>query len=836
MTLSLSRLFSFLLCALFALCALEEGAWAQSSRSNRNRRNNTKATVTPKEEKKEHAQGQAQPTAGNVFVPETVSGSASGDNVDDVTLTQGLSESDTKIIEEQGTVTAPEYVAPSENGKADIPKELLPLSRHAAANEASATTRVNARTMALLIPAPRGSIVDRFGLPLAQNVVTYQLALRYGQFEKEDKESIVAYGRNCVNKAKELAGNAWEFSDEALWDHYKHRRWLPLPLTSNLSDQKVTSLKTKLPAGLELLPIYMRFYPQGQTAAHMLGYVGSKGKLPKGPINHMDPLWEIPMGRSGFESYFDKALTGRPGVWRLMFDEAGNKILDELSVKPKPGGTVVTTLNLKWQQTAEKILGKQAKRGAFVLLDALTGEVLVLASNPSFDPNQFVPNISQKDYEALRSNPDNPLVSRAYQGVYPPASTYKAVVGFSALENKVISDTSTIYCPAYVTIGQHDFKNWHTTPEGAIDIYQALARSTNPFFIKISQMMGAAPFLSTSRKLGMGQRTGLPIQDQAGLIPDDKWLAKTGRRKYYEGDGANFSIGQGVIMATPLQVAQFMACFANGSALPKLHIIKQIQDLEGNVIYAATPEVRTSLAGSEPYAAIIRKGLHDVVNGPRGTGARAKLSYTTLCGKTGTGQWGNEKDKKRVAWFAGFLPYDNPRYAFAALYEGMPRETAGGSSKAAPIVKEFFETLKDDIKAEITPVAVEVIEEETPVPAAPAVVASPANPTPVAEEQKQEDIPTPELPEPLSPPDSPTPPSGAPALPDAPLPPLPAADEVNDDSSDDKKNLEAVEVIERAMAEPSTESVPVSPAQSQGQEPQPPAPAEAVEIIEEDEA
>lgn len=144
------------------------------------------------------------------------------------------------------------------------------------------------------------------------------------------------------------------------------------------------------------MPIYIRYYPEKSVAGHIGGYVGSRGKLPTGPINHMDPLFEQVEGRAGLEKEFNKALTGTPGVWRLMFDEDGNKILDELQIRPKPGGAVVTTLNLKWQRDAERILSRGKRRGAMVVLDCVTGEILVMASTPSYDPNLFIPNISPK--------------------------------------------------------------------------------------------------------------------------------------------------------------------------------------------------------------------------------------------------------------------------------------------------------------------------------------------------------------------------------------------------------------------------------------------------------
>lgn len=775
-------------------------------------------TAAPKEPAKKRAQSSKQVKKEEKPSDKTT-GVAPSSNVprfapgtggeDDFTSNQG-SEQDDAALKNQGVAAAPDYEpSPDKEGRMEVDEALLKQTRTDAASEASVSTRKNARTMALLIPPPRGQIVDRNGLPLAQNVICYQLVLKYGQFEDEDKDRIVAYGRRCLEDAKKLAGSAHEISDQRLWSHYQHRRWLPLPLTDVLTDEEVKKLKTPLPPGVELLPIYKRVYPEGKSSAHWLGYMGSKGRLPVGPINNMDPLWEVSEGKSGFEKKFDNALTGRPGVWRLMFDEQGNKILDELSIKPKPGGTLVTTINLKWQKVAEKILSERCKRGAFVVIDVHTGEVLVLASQPSFDPNRFA-----QDYEKLHKDKDVPLVSRAYRGSYPPASTYKTVVALAALANGAITKDTIIYCPSEIAKGGHVFRNWTKVPEGNINVCRALARSTNTFFFQVSdKLKGPGPFLSMSRRLGMGQRTGLPIDDLPGLIPDDKWLQRNNRTRFYDGDGYNYSIGQGVIEATPLQVAQFMTGIASGVALPKLHMIKQIQDMDGNVIYAANREVRNSLADVAPSAAIVRKGMYDVVNGGGGTGGRAKLSYTDLCGKTGTGQYGSVKDDKRVGWFAGFLPYDQPRYAFVALYEGAPREKVGGSANAAPMVKEFFETLKKDVKDAIQPVLAEIVDEDEP--------GEKTSPRP-ADSTTPSD--TPHNGEAV-----PGPATGP--QPDAAdqVPVLPEIEEINDSSESGGGNAQAVPVDEAAAPEASPESGGEPDVEAPAPEPQ----AAGAEILDE---
>lgn len=202
----------------------------------------------------------------------------------------------------------------------------------------------------------------------------------------------------------------------------------------------------------------------------------------------------------------------------------------------------------------------------------------------------------------------------------------------------------------------------------------------------------------------MGERTGLPlIGETAGLVPSNEWMLKNEGRRILDGDTANMSIGQGSLLASPLQVAQMMAGIGNGGMLPKLSLVSQVQDTRGRVISATVPERRNVLGLDEKAVKIVREGMRDVVDQGYGTGKGGGLSYTSLAGKTGTAQWGPARLNQRLAWFAGFLPVDHPRYSFAVLYEGKPGEAVSGGRKAAPMVRSFFEALEDDIKEVIAP-------------------------------------------------------------------------------------------------------------------------------------
>jgi penicillin-binding protein 2 len=301
-------------------------------------------------------------------------------------------------------------------------------------------TQKDARTLLLVVPGPRGQITDRHGAPLALNRVQYSLALNFPYFEKSDDAKVLAFARERIELANRTLGGTWSIDPEVILRHYQNRRWLPLTFTGSLLDAELEQAQEIQSEGLVLNPTYERLYTRGAFAPHVLGYVGKVRKLPTGAIENGEPLFADVEGRDGLEKSFNEQLTGKPGRINVLYDTSGNKLTHEMILRPIPGKNVVTTLDAEMQAVAERILSEKAKRGAFVVIDIHTGDILVLASWPVFNPNDFIPFLPTEVFQALQDDPDIPLFSRSFRAAYPPASTVKIPVALAALESGAIDE------------------------------------------------------------------------------------------------------------------------------------------------------------------------------------------------------------------------------------------------------------------------------------------------------------------------------------------------------------------------------------------------------------
>lgn len=561
-------------------------------------------------------------------------------------------------------------------------------------------TQKQARTYLLHVPAPRGQITDRNGAPLAQTRVAYNLGLSFPTPLEFSDSQAVNFARSQILTAQDLLGRPFNVTDEALIQHYNNRGILPFILAEDLAPEDIAKVSRGLGTGLVLQPCYVRHYPLGQLGAHIVGYVGRLAPLSVKPIENKDLIFPDSEGREGLEQVFDDQLRGTTGVLNLTLNAEGKRTTERMVQQPVPGYNIVTTLDLKVQKACEDALIKSGRRGAVVVIDPNNGEILGMASRPSFDPNAFIPIIRPDIFSKLNDDPSAPLYPRAFRSAYPPGSTFKTFVGLAALQTGLITPETKISCPGGLQVGNFYFRNHRSGHSGNLTLAQALAQSCNTWFYQAALKIGAEPIIEWSDALGLGKRTGIPLRAEArGNIPTDAYMLRVHNRKILQGDVANMSIGQGDILITPLQMAQAMGIIAADGTFHQTRLVKQVQSLDNRVVAAYPDRVRSELNISDETLEDINKGLVMVTSHGTGTGRRAAtVKNVQVAGKTGTAQWGPVRKRRNAAWFAGYAPADHPLYAFAAVVEGNPGETVAGGANAAPVIGAVLADLLKDYK------------------------------------------------------------------------------------------------------------------------------------------
>ena len=555
-------------------------------------------------------------------------------------------------------------------------------------------TQKLARTYILDVPGPRGQITDRNGVPLAQNRLSYNLAINFPTPLDFSDAQTLSFVRGKIDKTAKLISRTLKISDQAILRHYRNRGIMPLEIAQNLSPADYNELKDNLPSGVIVRPVYVRVYPKGKVAGQIVGYTGKTGRNPDGIVDNHETLWPETEGREGLEQTFNQMLTGKHGEYKLTFDKDGRKTSERLVTPPEPGYNVVTTLDVRLQELAEKALEAKAKRGAIVILDPNNGDVLALASWPTYDPNLFVPSISAEQLKALQDDPNIPLLPRAYRSSYPPGSTFKIAVGIAAIESGAVRSDDQFNCVPAIQIGNVTFHNWKKGDRGALNFVQALTESCDTWFYQVGIKTGAQPIIDWALKLGFGAKCGIPLRGEAeGRVPNDEYMKATHGRKLLNGDIANLSIGQGDLQVTPLQMAQSMGIVANGGTFYQTRLVQQVQTFNNEIVTAYQVRAKRTLDLLSETRDQLRIGMVDAVNGRGGTGHQASLENVEVAGKTGTAQWGPKHKERTAAWFAGFLPADQPQYAFAALYEGDVGSNVHGGSSAAPMIADVFKEI-----------------------------------------------------------------------------------------------------------------------------------------------
>src|SRR5256885_1048691 len=561
-------------------------------------------------------------------------------------------------------------------------------------------TQKLARTYILDIPAPRGQITDRNGAPLAQNQLSYNLAINFPTPLEFSDAQTLDFAHRQIAATTKLIGRQIRVPDEAILRHYHNRGILPFEIATNLSTEEYDAAKAHLPPEMTLRGVYLRVYPQGKIAGQIVGYTGRTGRNPDGIIDNHETIWPETEGREGIEQTFNAMLTGKHGEYKMTFDRKGQKPERRKPTPPVPGHTVVTTLDVHLQELAEKALEAKAKRGAIVIVDPNTGDILAMASWPTYNPNAFTPTISAERFKALQDDPDIPLLPRAFRSSYPPGSTFKVAVGIAALESGTVRSDEEYDCVPAIQIGNVTFHNWKKTDRGPLNFVEAMTESCDTWFYQVGIKTGADPIIEWAQRLGFGAKCGIPLRGEVdGRVPNDQYMKATHGRKLLNGDIANLSIGQGDTQATPLQMAQAMGIIGNGGTFYQTRLVQQVQTVDNEIVTAFQVREKKTLGASADTMAQLRTGMINAVNAPAGTAHQASLETVEVAGKTGTAQWGPKNKERTAAWFAGFVPAEKPQYAFAAPYEGDGGSTVHGGSAAAPMIGMILKDVyKENVK------------------------------------------------------------------------------------------------------------------------------------------
>ncbi len=549
----------------------------------------------------------------------------------------------------------------------------------------------NNRIRPVKLRPPRGIIYDRHGRPLVENVLTFDISLVPEDANDLDKtideiSSVIKIDRSSVQAAlDEMAPVRAKYEpvksvEEAPWNEVA----------------LIEAHQDDIPGAI-IEPEHRRHYPYAGLASHELGYLGKVSQMQRKQEQSDIGLLT---GQSGLEKKYDKVLRGIPGKRMIQVNAAGHKVKDLGIEEPRPGNDIYLTIDLDVQKAAEEGLGNRV--GAVVAMNPNTGEILALASHPTYDPNLFPRGISPKDWDRLSQDPTHPLYNRTIQSAYPPGSTFKIIVALAGLASGIINPDEKIPCHGYIKSGRRVFRCWKHDGHGMVSLHQAIVESCDVYFYTMGARIGFDRIAAFAKSLGLGSLTGIPLPDEKpGLIPTSEWKKERTGDQWYEGDTYINSIGQGYVLVTPLQACEMISSVANGGYFYRPYLLKQTRNRETGEIKTFGPELKHRIDLSPETLKAVRDGLIGVVNEPGGTAHAAESSLAVVAGKTGTAQVIAQKipgtklsgKVQDHAWFVAYAPADKPKIAVAVLVE----HGGHGGGAAAPVAKKVIEEyLRDD--------------------------------------------------------------------------------------------------------------------------------------------
>lgn len=572
----------------------------------------------------------------------------------------------------------------------------------------------------------RGQIFDRNGVRLADNHAQYVLEVVWDSVPDQNDDGKKRWNDMQImlerlNKIVPLSEKDLRIFGQQV---NRRSRYQPTPLKENLTEQEMAMFavnKSRFP-GVNLERRMQRYYPLGTVASHVIGYVGRIDDRDAERLDKDNYSGTSHIGKIGIEAAHEDLLHGQAG-YDLAEVDAHGRNQDMIERKEAVGGQdLILGLDINLQLKAESLL--KGERGAVVAIDPRNGEVLAMASVPTFDPNLFVDGISSKIYAELRDDPDRPLYNRALQGAYPPGSTVKPMNTMAGLYEKVIWPGKSVYDPGFFQIPghKHRYRCWKKSGHGGVSLDYAIAQSCDTFFYDMAYRMGVDKFSNYMSLFGFGKKTGVDLTSESdGLMPTPEWKQKRYKQVWYPGDTVNIGIGQGYWLATPIQLAHATSTIAMRGKRIRPHVLRAVRTGKNKPEQILEPEVIAQIpARDQRHWEMVVQGMVHVVHASYGTAKRiGQGAPYTIAGKTGTAQvFGIAQNArydasllaKRLhdhALFVGFAPADNPQIAVSVIVEN----GGGGSSTAAPIARKVMDAFllkKYDDEESTEPTTVEI--------------------------------------------------------------------------------------------------------------------------------
>ncbi|GJL76303.1 penicillin-binding protein 2 [Nitrosomonas sp.] len=554
----------------------------------------------------------------------------------------------------------------------------------------------NRISIAPLVPN-RGLILDRNGKILAQNYSTYTLEITPNKIQDlettlEELTTIIEITPGDLEQFRKLLR--------------ENRRFKSLPIRNRLTDEEVARFaahRYRFP-GIEIQARILRYYPYGELASHVVGYIS---RISDKDLEHLEQSGELDnyrgshfIGRIGIEQSYENELHGITGFDEVETDAAGRSIRVLSRTPPVSGNNLLLTLDIDLQRIADNAFGD--RRGALVAIDPNNGEVLAFVSKPGFDANLFVGGIDHKNWNLLNNSIDRPLNNRALRGVYPPGSTFKPFMALAALELGLRSPGYAISDIGYFTLpgSERRYRDWKVGGHGRVDLHKSLVVSCDTYYYSLAHDMGIDRIHNYIKQFGLGKKTGIDIFGEIeGLLPSREWKMRRHNQKWYAGDTISVGIGQGYVLTTPLQLAFATAIIANHGTAYQPHFVKQITSSQADTARALSKQKLFTIDHQPQNMELVRKAMVDVTR-PGGTAASAAAGAEyTFAGKTGTSQVigikQNERYKEELvaerhrdhAMFVAYAPAENPTIALAILVEN----GGSGGATAAPIARQVLD-------------------------------------------------------------------------------------------------------------------------------------------------